>query len=229
MSESEARRSGIAIGGSAGRAADSAGGSAPFRSAVVSRIVIAGAELRDVPVIVIPDTQPPWADFAPGQQGAIGLPVATALQRIRWTREGTCETGSPETPSAAPANLAFDGFNPVIRVGVGERHADFVLDTGNQSRTQLWDRFGRAFPTLMQRGVHGTTTVTGVGGPKQRDITTLPNLRLRVGSRDVLLESVNLFSQPMGDGRHAGNLGMEALGQASSVTIDFRAMSVVLQ
>jgi hypothetical protein len=230
MSESEGQRLGIAVGEAAGRAADSAGGSAPFRSAVAAHVVVAGTELRDVPVILLPDAQPPWSDFAPFRQGAIGLPVAIALQRISWSRQGSCDIGpAAATSASSPANLAFDGFNPVVRVDVGARHADFVLDTGNQGRTQLWERFGRSFPTLMRRGVHGGTTTTGVGGSQQRAVVTLPDLRLRVGGRDVRLQSVNLFSRPMGDGQHAGNLGMEVLGQASSVTIDFRTMSVVLQ
>ena len=228
LSRSEARRLGVTLSGVGGQAADLAGGSARFQSGTVAHMSIAGTELRNVPVIALPDDQPPWTDLPPARQGALGLPVIAALQTIRWTAPGTCEIKSPTLARPVPPNLTLDGLSPLLRVEIRGRRADFLLDTGNQARTQLWARFAADFPELMARGTRGTARVTQVGGSNERAVTVLPELRIRIGGRLAVIRSANVFAPPVGDRLRAGNIGMEVLSQASSVTIDFRSMSVAL-
>jgi len=60
---------------------------------------------------------------------------------------------------------------------------------------------------------------------------TVPDLTLRIGGFDTLLRPAHvLVNQTTTAGqRDQGNLGMDLLAQARSVTIDFRSMSPALK
>jgi Aspartyl protease len=230
MSESEARMLGISVRGASVTAEDFVGGTTSTRSAVAERMRIGDAELRNVPVLVFRDSQPPWNEQIPGKRGTIGLPVVLALQAIRWTREGSCQLGPILTRTANPAsNLAFDGMTPLTRVLVSGKPLEFVLDTGNQAGTQLWERFAIDFPDMVSQGRKTTKQVHQIGGASEREIVLMPELRLRVGGFDSVLKPANVFSKPVGNDLHHGNLGLDVLSQAAEVTLDFQSMSLTLK
>lgn len=227
MTESEARMLGVAAQGPTTAATDFAGGTAAMRTAVAERMTIGDAELRSVPVLVFPDSQPPWNEYPAGKRGAIGLPVVAALYSIRWTRQGWCQVG-PNT-TRGEANLAFDGGTPVTRAQLSGKAVELVLDTGNQGGTQLWERFARDFPIEMNRGSRSTKRVQQIGGATDREVVAIPQIRLRVGGFESLLQPAQVFSKPIGNDFQHGNLGVDVLSQASEVTIDFRAMSLTVR
>jgi hypothetical protein len=230
MSESEARRLGIPVPEATFSASDFAGGQTPTRASVAERITIGDAEVRSVPVLVFPDSQPPWSEQPPGRQGTIGLPVALALQAIRWTRDGTCQLGSTSIGAGqAGVNLAFDGETPVTRVQFSGTPLDLVVDTGNQGGTQLWERFARDFPEVVSEGRKGTKLIHQIGGSEERPIVTIPEIHLRVGGFDSVLRPANVFSKPIGNDLQHGILGMDVWSQATEVTIDFREMSLTVR
>jgi hypothetical protein len=231
MSESEGRTLGIRVHGASAAAGDFAGGTAHVRTAVAERMAIGDAELRNVPVLVFPDSQPPFNEHAPGRRGAIGLPVALALQAVRWTKDGRCAVGPLPTPAgmAGSGNLAFDGETPVIRVEYLGKPLDLVLDTGNQGGTQLWHRFGRDFPEILATGVHSTKQVHQIGGSTEQPVTVIPELRILMGSFVGVLKPATVFSPPIGNDIQHGNMGLDVLSQAAEITIDLRAMSVSIR
>jgi hypothetical protein len=230
MSESEARMLGISVQGASAAAGDFAGGTAPMRTAVAERVAIGDAELRNVPVLVFPDSQAPWNEQTSGKRGTIGLPVILALQAIRWAKEGTCQLGSnPTRTASADINFAFDGATPLIRVQYSDRPLEFVLDTGNQGGTQLWERFARDFPDVVRAGRKSTKQVHQIGGSSEQQIVAIPELRLRVGAWDGVLRPANVFSPPIGNDLQHGNLGLDVLSQAAEVMIDFQAMLVTVR
>lgn len=230
LSESEARMLGISARSATATAEDFAGGTTSTRTAVANRIAIGDAELRNVPVLVFPDSQPPWNEQSPGRRGTLGLPVVLALQAIRWTRDGTCQVGSDPSRSArTDVNLAFDGVTPVTRVQISGKPFEFVLDTGNQGGTQLWERFGRDLPDVASQGHKGTKQVHQIGGSAEREIVVIPEVRLRVGGLDAVLRPANLFFKPVGNDLQHGNLGLDVLSQATEVMIDFQAMSLTVR
>jgi hypothetical protein len=106
---------------------------------------------------------------------------------------------------------------------------DLVVDTG-ASYTRLWPRFKEDFATLIASGQAGATSVTGVAHGIQSGSITLPELKLRVGGFNaalrpatVLLKETTIESR----WRH-GNLGMDLLSQATTVTMDFAAMTLTM-
>ena len=229
LSDAEAARLSVAVPAATGRANDLAGGAATAGTGMIRRMTVGRVELRNVPVIVLPASQPPWTDLPAGRQGAIGLPVAIALQMIHWTSSGACRVGTGTSARTTAPNLAFDGLQVISRVLREGTPLDFVLDTGNQRETQLWQRFRRDFPPLVAQGHPETRRVTQVGGANDREVTILPGIRLQVGGLETRLEPAVLFSTPVGDDHHHGNLGMDILRQASEVTIDFTSMSLMLR
>ena len=230
LTESEARMLGISVPGGTATAEDFAGGTTSVRTAMAERIGIADAELRNVPVLVFPDSQPPWNEHAPGKRGTIGLPVILALRSIRWTREQTCQVGfSPGRAAPRQVNLAFDGVTPVTRVHVSGKPIELVLDSGNQAGTQLWERFAREFPDVAVQGRKSSRRVSQIGGSVEREILAVPRILLRIGDFDGVLEPANIFSKPVGNDFQHGNLGVDVLSQAAEVSIDFQAMSLTVR
>jgi hypothetical protein len=232
ISDAEAVRLGLMIRDSEGQVADLAGGSTGVRTAIAQRVVIGRTQVEHVPFLVMPADQMPWKELPPGKQGILGLPVAIALDAIRWTRTGMCHTGSVTTngsSSPAPANLSYHRLHVITNVDFDGKTLEFILDTGNQAGTQLWERFGNEFePLVKQRGRKGTARVTQIGGATDHDIVIVPDVRLNVGGKTAILMEGKLFSKPIGDDRFHGLLGMDVLSQAVEVTIDFRSMRLTL-
>jgi predicted aspartyl protease len=74
LSESEARMLGVSVHGATGVGADFSGGTTTTRAAVADRMVIGDAELRNVPVLVVPDSQPPWNEQPPVSEERSAFP-----------------------------------------------------------------------------------------------------------------------------------------------------------
>jgi hypothetical protein len=230
LTESEARMLGIRVQGATAQAGDFTGATTTTRAALAERVVIGDAELRNVPMLVFPDAQPPWNEEPPGRRGTIGIPVALALQALHWTARGTCQVGPDrDVTSKTAANLAFDGMTPVTRAQMEGNSLDLVFDTGNQGGTQLWSRFTRDFPALIQGGREGTKRVSQIGGSTEHRIVVIPEIRLRVGGFETVLRPANVFSQPVGNDLQHGNLGVDVVSQAAEVTIDFQAMRLTMR
>lgn len=162
----------------------------------------------------------------------LGIPVLLAFDAFRWTADGAFEIAVP-TPRRhlREANVCFDGATPVTEARVGDRRVTMHLDTGAIG-THLWPRFATDFAAFLSRsGVPGTKRVTGVGHSVDVESTILPELTLRIGGLDTVLRPAHvLATQATAAGqRDHGNLGMDLLGQARSVTIDFRSMTLWLK
>jgi len=93
----------------------------------------------------------------------------------------------------------------------------------------LWSRFSRDFPDVVAAGSHATRQVHQIGGSTDHQVVIIPELQLRLGSFASLLRPGTLFSAPVGDDFHHGNMGTDLLSQAADVTVDFKRMSVTLR
>lgn len=230
MSESEARMLGVGVDETSASVADSSGGRAKMRTAVVNELGIGGVLMRNVAFLILPDSQEPMSDWPLGERGVIGIQIATALQSIRWNRDGVFEVSSGLRPSAKDdGGLCFDGLSPVTRVQFEGKELDFQLDTGDQSGSQLWTRFANDFPTLVkQRGTESKQVIKQVGGANERATIVLPELQLRIGGLNTALRHAQVFSKPVGDDFNHGLIGMDLLSQAREVRMDFVSMTIEL-
>jgi hypothetical protein len=233
ISDAEAARLGLFVHESEGRLSDQAGGHAAFKTAIAPSVRIGRTEIEDAMFLVTPADQMPWKEWAPTRQGIIGLPLALALDALRWTRSGACYAGSAAAGAASPAKattLRYDRLHVIAPVAFAGKDLEFLLDTGNERGTQLWERFGKEFDTLAkERGRKGSMRVTQFGGSADHDIIVIPEMRLTVGGKETRLGEGRIFARPVGDDRYHGLLGMDLLSQASEVTIDFRQMALTLK
>ena len=232
MSESEARRLGLPIHEGTASVTDITGGTAGARTTVVDELQVGGTRLRHVAFLVIGDDQQPFVDLALHERGVLGIPVLLAFESFRWTVDGAFEIAVP-TPrrDRHAANLCFDGATPVTEGRWGDRRITLHLDTGAIG-THLWPKFARDFAALLsESAVPGTKRVTGVAHSVDVESITVPELTLRIGGLDTALRPADVLvgqTTPAGQRDH-GNLGMDLLGQARTVTIDFRSMMLVLK
>ena len=225
ISESEAKSLGIVIHNGGGSMSDLAGGNAKSKIGVAARVHIGGVELQNLPVLIFPDSRPPWTEWTAGRRGVFGLPVAIAMQTLAWTREGKCRTAIDQVAGAP--NLAFDDLNPVLKCMLNLKPVEWLMDTGNQSGTQLWTRFKADFPDLLAADgvMAGTETVTQMGGANERPTTVIPQLKFEVGGLAVLLKPAKFFGKPIGNDYQHGLLGMDVYSQAREIILDFRHMT----
>lgn len=232
MSESEARRLGLAIVEGGASVTDITGGRIGARTTVVDELQVGATRLRHVAFLVVSDQQQPFVDLGPDERGVLGIPVLLAFDAFRWTADGAFEIAVP-TPRRhrREANVCFDGAMPVTEARFGDRRITMHLDTGAIG-THLWPRFATDFAMFLSRsGVPGTQRVTGVGHSVDVASITIPDLTLQIGGLDTVLRPAHvLATQATAAGqRDHGNLGMDLLGQARSVTIDYRSMRLDLK
>jgi hypothetical protein len=108
---------------------------------------------------------------------------------------------------------------------------EFSLDTGAQN-TDLYPSFAKDFADLLSaRGKRESRQLTGVDGSATFDSVMLPFVTLEVGAHDGVLKPAHvLLVQHNGNSAwYFGNLGMDLLNQANSLTLDFQAMTLPLE
>jgi hypothetical protein len=233
LSESDALRCGMEIqeNESGGVSTDINGNRVSFRVAVAKSLALGGIELRNVAFLVAGNEQQPFVDLEPGQRGLIGLPVLWALGSMTRTRDGVFEAdGSPASSNLSAANICFDDLDLITQASF-ERHAlPFVLDTG-AATSDLWPKFaGVASDLVRKSGTDESHTVIGMGGNQKFEVTLIPKVVLHLGGMSVVLQPAHILkTQQREAGKwFFGNLGIDLLWQAQSVTINFMTMTLQL-
>jgi tetratricopeptide (TPR) repeat protein len=234
IAESEASRFGMKIRDviSGGAMHDINANKVSLRLALADTVDVAGVRLHNVAFFVVGDRQQPFVNMKPGHRGLIGLPVLLALQSFRWTRDGTFESlGGARPADAATANICFDGLSLITEARFGSQNLPFVLDTG-AATTELWPRFQlAAADTIRKFGTDETHIVSGIGGSQRFKSISLPSVTLELGGRSVALKPAHILKSYARESSkwYYGNLGVDLLKQANSVTLDFRDMTLSLE
>lgn len=115
-----------------------------------------------------------------------------------------------------------------MQVEFEAKRLDFLFDTGDQSGSQLWERFADEFAPLPKHGAQGTQRVEEVGGANERPTIELPKVELNVGGLNARLQPAHVFFKPVGNDFDYGSLGMDVLSQARRELVDFASMNVTL-
>ncbi len=231
VSESEAVRLGLAIHNISTKTDSITGAPVGIRVAVADNLNIGYTQLANVAFLVYPDKQPPFDELPAGERGILGIPVILALETIRWTSEATFTAGWPTRAGGMKhANLCFENAFPVVQIGFRQSVLDFTVDTGAQN-TDLYQAFANTFSHLVKSGKKESRKLTGVGGSANVDSVVLPSVTLRIGGHDVLLRPAHVLLQKSSgtSGMFAGNLGMDLLNQAHTITLNFQSMTLTLE
>lgn len=230
IGESAAKELGLTLTSVGGKMGDASGqGVSGIRLALISDLRIGGLHLQNVPFVVVPDSGEPWISLPKSKHGIIGLPLLLAMRTIRWTPTGSFEEGFPSQPfSLQSCNMLFHNSNPVVDVLADDKHLDFTLDTGAVD-TDLNPAFAKALPALMKSGASEKQSIEGLGGKLEQASIILPSVTFIIGGTHVELRPAHVFTEHGNGTWAAGNLGMDLLKQAHAFTLDFAAMTLLLQ
>src|ERR1700683_1177274 len=231
LSESDALLFGMEIYEVKSTGADINGNRVLFRIARAKSLALGSVELRNVAFLVVAKDAQPFVDMEPGQRGLIGLPVLLELGSVTWNREGAFEADlSPSGRNLSAANICFDDLNLITEARFEGHAYPFVLDTGAVT-SDLWPRFAGVARDLMRTSsTHESHTVTGVGGGQKFESTSIPKVVLELGGKSVVLQPAHIVETQRGTTSKwfYGNLGVDLLRQAETVTINFKAMTLKL-
>lgn len=232
ISESEAKRLGLTITGSRdAKMGDSSGANIGFRLAVADTLAVGNLRLRHVVFLVMRDDQQPFAELPGGQRGIIGFPVILAFQTMRWNQKGIFEIGfAPGERKLAAANMYFSGQKIMAEGEFDKRKIDLFVDTGSIHSRAL-PRFAHEFSDFTRElGTKSSQRVTGVGNSIEVDSLTLPRLPLTIHGQEIVLGPVSVLLKETASDLEQCHvwIGIDFLNQASSVTFDFNAMTIVL-
>jgi len=230
ISESEAKRLGLAIRESSGALGNSSGTHVGFRTAVAKELAVGKIRFKDVSFAVFPDNQEPWSTLPPGRRGLLGIPILVGFGVLRWSRADTVEIGDkPGNFDIRRSNLAFDNDHLVLKATVEGKEIRATLDTGAET-TDLYKPFADAFASLLkEKGKKSSTEVRGVGHAQTFESVTMPELAIGIGGANVLLSPAHVLLQSIGANCCVGNFGMDLLQQTSAFKIDFGAMTLQIE
>ena len=234
MSEAEARRLGLIIHDAAGSEFQdgASGNKAGIRFAIANRFVVGGFELRNVTFVVFPNDAVPFSELPAEKQGIIGFPVLLAFRTMRWDGEGRLQIGFRAGSTIRKPNFCVpERSMPVVEGLFGSNRINVVLDTGS-GRTFLTPRFAKDFLSVVeQAGKKESTRLRGLGGSTVVEAITLPEFHFQTGGYDLVLRPAQVLPQDSRVDRNSYHvwLGMDLLGQARRVTLDFESMRFVLE
>jgi predicted aspartyl protease len=227
ISELDAVQFGMEIQNVKSGSKDINGNSTLFRVAQAKDLNLGGIELKNVAFLVADKTQQPFVDMQAGERGLIGLPVLWALGSLKWNRDGALELDrSPEAADPSAANMCFDDMNVITLARFENHRLPFILDTGADT-SDLWPKFADVAGDLIRTsGTHASHAVTGMGGEQKYEVTSLPKVTLELGGLPVRLVPAHILNTNQRDVAKwfYGNLGIDLLQQAQTVTMNFKTM-----
>ena len=201
--------------------------------AVAEHLALGDIHLTHVAFVVVADTQPPFNDLPTGRRGILGIQVLMAVQTMRWSpHDKTFACGfAPPALDPRQSVVFFDGTTPMTQVEFQQRPITMGLDTGAQD-TELYPPFARAFAVFVNaNGRKESHQLTGLDGSAAYDALLIDALTLRVGGRDLALRPAHVLLKESNGASHwaFGNLGMDLMNQAQSVTLDLSHMRLSLR
>ena len=229
LTESQARKLGVAVREEAATLIDSSGTPTTFRTAVAEEVAIGPMRFRNVSFAVIGSSSP----IGSAELGIIGMPILLAIGAIQWSTDGTVELGGAikGPPDPARPNLAFDRSRLLLSTEVLGQPVMAVLDTGANT-TALNANFADSFPQLAAKGKRETEQLTGIGGSQTFESIRLPELSFRIGPTGVTLRPVSITLQRLdglGGECCVGNAGHDLLVQGRGFAIDFSRMTLAVR
>lgn len=229
LSESEAKRMGLAVRESKAWVGGSTGKRNLLHVAIARDLQFGPAHVHSVVFLVLSDQSLYLAPWHYQITGILGLPVIRALGRVGLSGAGDVRVHvGVAAPPGAP-NLFFDGDSAMVGVDHGLRHLQMHLDTGANDTT-LYPSFRDALSRQETAKIRSKREKrAGAGGTIQIRAEMIPLLRFEILGTPVNLKKVSILpEQPKGESRFRdGVVGMDALW--NGFLLDFDAMRLAIQ
>jgi hypothetical protein len=224
VTESEARRMGLAIREAHGYARGYTGAKNAARMAVADEMRLGYARLRNVVFLLLADEalrMPPLKDPI---HGILGLPALRPLGCVDLSASGELTFDCRAKRTQGQPNFFFEGLAPIVQVLHLGHSLQMMLDTGSRATVFYPSvRDTLAQWELYQLASHVAAGFGGSGGSVQIQASTVPSIQLEIQGKTLFLQRAKLLSQALGGAVASdGILGIDAL--AGGFHIDFRAM-----
>jgi len=227
MTDREAKKLGLTIGGDVRFLTGASGDSARFRTAVARDVLVGATLFHDVSFAVMEPVGP----FRDVEAGIVGLPLFLGLGAIRWANDGRAELGrTPGVGAGSETNLVFDRRLLVKAEALGQTVL-MSVDTGADT-TDLNENFTTQFTSVTAGAKRTKVDITGAGGTRTFDALELPEVAFTIGPKRVFLRPAKISLQriaTVGGECCVGNAGRDLLLQASRLTIDLTRMTLRLE
>ncbi len=208
------------------------GNDVPIRFVVADRLTVGDFELRHVVFTVIRNDAMPFVELPPDKQGILGIPVLVTFGAMRWTNDRVLQIGmQPDHRDAQRSNMCFQGVTPMVEGMFRTQRINAWLDTGS-SKTYLTQRFAHQFPdTIEAGGKEASVRLRGVGGSTEVQVIAIPEIKFSVGGSDLVMRPAQVLPKDERVDRdwYGVWLGMDLLGQAREVSVDFKSLTFSLK
>ncbi|HEY4209672.1 MAG TPA: retropepsin-like aspartic protease, partial [Puia sp.] len=157
----------------------------------------------------------------------IGYPVIAQWREMHIHRDGTMTIPAQSHPSDL-RNMALDGLDPVVKAIVDGDTLGFKFDTGATTSDIFDNYFRRHKDDIMRRGRASKIKLGGAGGVVEKDVYTVANFTIRIGSKTATLKEVSVHKDPIPNlnERFYGNLGQDLMAQFDEMILNFQDMYV---
>lgn len=200
----------------------------PIQVAVVPELRFGKARLRNVVFVLLDDQDLLVSQPHHQIDGIIGYPVLAALGRITFDHNGTFAVDvSTKPPLHRDHNLFIEKETPLVAARIGDTTCLFTLDTGIH-RTILTARYYREHSSDFAAYKANGQSLTGVGGTRSLAAYSVGTLPLQLAGHTTTLHDVPVLTNRVGKtfDDFCGNLGLDAVQEFSSFTLDFHNMQL---
>ena len=156
----------------------------------------------------------------------IGFPVISQLKEVHILKDGRMII--PERQSANDLhNLALDRLDPVLQLESGTDTLCFNFDLGATTTNLYYAFFEKYKQRILSSGNKRTIQLGGAGGIQKKEVYYLPSLELKMGNKEVVLDSVDILTQKIFPGeKFYGNIGNDFTSQFNELVLNFDYMYV---
>jgi hypothetical protein len=157
----------------------------------------------------------------------IGYPVIAQWKEIHIHQNGTMTIPAKPHPSHQH-NMALDGLDPVVNAIVGSDTLGFKFDTG-ATTSDIFDNYFRGHKDdIMRRGKASTIQLGGAGGVVQKEVYTIEDFKITIGSKTAKLKQVSVHKDPIPNlnEKFYGNLGQDIMTQFKETILNFEDMYI---
>jgi predicted aspartyl protease len=194
---------------------------------VIPELRIGPAILRHVVVVIAPDEQVTIAEIHAQVRPILGYPVAAALGKMTFSKNGALTVNSPEDAGTSKAPLWLGDASLLVSLETSLNGGPklFMLDTGSAS-TFLTDKYLQEHQAAFPGAPSETARLAGAGGTHEIPAFVAHHLPLWFGATPCYLEGQHILTSSQGGEAESyyGLIGSDILGNFSSYTIDLNRM-----
>jgi predicted aspartyl protease len=225
LTESAAQQMKLKLSEGTAQTQGSSGAENPLHIAIITEMKVGTAVIRNVAVLVLPDSalRVPLPSGKYQIEAILGFPVLNALGELTFTSGNELKVAAGDDESGAA--IYMQQLNPLVESRVNGHDLLLFFDSGASS-TALGERYYNRFPGEFASLARVHRRVAGAGGEKVIDTYQLPGVVVQIGNQSATLKNVAVNAVPVGTDFDLlyGNIGRDLTSKFSSFTLDFRAM-----